>query len=756
MKQTLKNLRVIMISSEEVKRIKQSVKDKMIRYGLTEEMERKSGGGRSKPLAGGLAGQTERLKEARGSGVPNKLRVRKHPMGPTQKNCNGGRLDTQLVGPDGTKSGGEASGTWAVSRNGRGWTEGVKVSSLDQEAPSGPFHVQTGPPAEKGRRSANPPVTLGQPPSVSGPTPREGWRRGTEVTSLVAIDPRLPLLERLLCGSAQPPFEHIGFGPLKWPCPTGVPDLPSTNQLLADPPLRPQPLPLSRREDGPAGGGEGRPSGVGESGPAGGHPSVVPQPLGAHQPPAGSQMEKKSNDNGLGVKQKPESEGQGIGAVGPPAVPGTRFHDGPTLPATTIQSNRNQDPVQGPGGGVAGLLPRELGDSLRSGWAKRSGWRLGELNDRHNATAWGRYAPPEAMATVGVSECWHDGAGILRRDIQGLVSQSETPAWKAEEGTKAWEQEGIRGMTEAKVSAPLCTLAEVADLELSGQGCPSGVPIGQGQMLVCNDPMELGRRATWPAHPTLTDNQILVGPYDGILQPLARQSLLPSWLRAAGRERSGLMGQVGSRTGRAAALRTGSQKPQPWGPLAALGANRTRQDKPDGINPDVGHTTSTNLGLVWVSNRASGSGSQEQPGAATPLAPAPTPNKGVATLAWVRGPQITGNNTSPLDQTNSPLLMSEPPPVLPKKGEAKVAKRLQPNDSWKPSASSPGNRPRWSRRGWRERKRKIKAAGWAESGLKTGLGISGQSSGSNGKERGTGRIRQQYSPFDRGKLGGEL
>ena len=69
-----------MISSEEVKRIKQSVKDKMIRYGLTKEMERKSGGGRSKPLAGGLAGQTERLKEARGSGVPNKLRVRKHPI----------------------------------------------------------------------------------------------------------------------------------------------------------------------------------------------------------------------------------------------------------------------------------------------------------------------------------------------------------------------------------------------------------------------------------------------------------------------------------------------------------------------------------------------------------------------------------------------------------------------------------------------------------------------------------------------------
>ena len=54
-----------------------------------------------------------------------------------------------------------------------------------------------------------------------------------------------------------------------------------------------------------------------------------------------------------------------------------------------------------------------------------------------------------------------------------------------------------------------------------------------------------------------------------------------------------------------------------------------------------------------------GSVSQEQPGAATPFAPAPTPKKGVATLAWVQGPQTTGNKTSAVDQTNHLLLMSE-------------------------------------------------------------------------------------------------
>ena len=62
-----------------------------------------------------------------------------------------------------------------------------------------------------------------------------------------------------------------------------------------------------------------------------------------------------------------------------------------------------------------------------------------------------------------------------------------------------------------------------------------------------------------------------------------------------------------------------------------------------------------------------GSVSQEQPGAATPFAPAPTPKKGVATLAWVQGPQTTGNKTSAVDQTNHLLLMSEllPPPQQP-------------------------------------------------------------------------------------------
>ena len=54
-----------------------------------------------------------------------------------------------------------------------------------------------------------------------------------------------------------------------------------------------------------------------------------------------------------------------------------------------------------------------------------------------------------------------------------------------------------------------------------------------------------------------------------------------------------------------------------------------------------------------------GSVSQKQPGAATPFAPAPTPKKGVATLAWVQGPQTTGNKTSAVDQTNHLLLMSE-------------------------------------------------------------------------------------------------
>ena len=744
MKQTHDNLRVIMISSEEVKRIKQSVKDKMIRYGLTEVLEGKSGGGRFEPLEGDLVGQTKRWEKVGRSGVPGKIGVtRKRPMGLIQESRNIGRSDMRLVGPNGTKSGGEASGTRAGSRNGRGRTGWVKVSNLDQEAPNWPLHVQTGPPAGKGQRSANPPVTLGQPPLVSEPISREGWRRGTEVTGLAANDPKL---ERQLCGSARPPFGYTGFGPLTLPCPTRAPDLPSTNQLLADPPVKPQALPLSGRKDGTAGGGESRPSRGGEIGPPGGQPAVVTRLLGAHQPAAGSRIEKKSDHNGLGVKPKLEREGQGIGVVGPPGVPCTRLPDGSTLLASTIQFNRNQDPAQGPGGGVAGLVTRELGDS----WTKMSRWQLGELNDRHNATAWGRYAPPEAQVAGGVFERWHGRAGILKRDVQGLLSQSETTAGQVEEGTKAWKQDQIGGMKETEVSAPLCALAEVADLQLPGQGCPSGIPAGQGQMCLCNDPRELGRRATWPAHPTLTDNQILVGPSYGILQP--------SWPTTAGLDRSVLMGQLGSRIGTPKGLMTvafGGLTPKTtrsrslgdhWRPLEQTGRDRaslmamTRMSArplwpiwawcgPQTKQVVGGQSDHVEKGKN-LTRTSLGSVSQGQPGAATLLAPAPNQSKGIATLAWVRGPQT---------------------PVLPKKGEAKLVKRLQTNYSLMPSASSSGNRPRGPRRGQGGRKRKIKAAVRAKPDLKTGLGISKRSAGFSEKEGGTGRIRQQYSPFDRGK-----
>ena len=62
-----------------------------------------------------------------------------------------------------------------------------------------------------------------------------------------------------------------------------------------------------------------------------------------------------------------------------------------------------------------------------------------------------------------------------------------------------------------------------------------------------------------------------------------------------------------------------------------------------------------------------GSVSHEQPRAATPPAPVPTPTKGAAALAWVRGPPVTGNLTLPLPHTDCSLLMSElmPLPQMP-------------------------------------------------------------------------------------------
>ena len=104
---------------------------------------------------------------------------------------------------------------------------------------------------------------------------------------------------------------------------------------------------------------------------------VATQPGGAHQPAAGSRMkekfrpreisdrngmaikqgeksncnglvvkqEEKSDCNGPGGKQETESAEQWMAALGPPAVPGTRFPNGSTLPATTIQPGLLRNPA---------------------------------------------------------------------------------------------------------------------------------------------------------------------------------------------------------------------------------------------------------------------------------------------------------------------------------------------------------------------------------------------------------------------------
>ena len=329
-----------MISSDEVKRIKQSVKDKMIRYGFAGVSGGTSGSGRSKPPNRQTAKQTEGLGEDWGSWLPREMGVIEGPMGPIREGCNGGRSD-------GTKPGGEEGGMRAVPRRGRGRTECVEVSRPDPGAPSRSLPIRTGPPAENGRRSAKPPVTMGLPPPVSGPISGEGWRRGPEGTGLVVIDPKWPLVERQVCGLTRSPPEHIGFGPLT--------------------------LPPSGRQDGTDGGRESRSSGVGESGPAGDQPAVIPD---------------------------------------------TRFHNRPALPATTMQPSCNQDPAKDPGG----------------------------------------YQGPEP---------------------------------EAEKGTKAWKQEEKGGMNEAKILSPLGVMVKVSNLKLSRPGCPPGVPIGQGQVVDSNDPMEM-------------------------------------------------------------------------------------------------------------------------------------------------------------------------------------------------------------------------------------------------------------------------
>ena len=59
-----------------------------------------------------------------------------------------------------------------------------------------------------------------------------------------------------------------------------------------------------------------------------------------------------------------------------------------------------------------------------------------------------------------------------------------------------------------------------------------------------------------------------------------------------------------------------------------------------------------------------GSVSLEQPRAATPPTPVPTPVKGAAALAWVRGPHTTGNTLSVGNLSDLILLMSTMEPAL--------------------------------------------------------------------------------------------
>ena len=59
-----------------------------------------------------------------------------------------------------------------------------------------------------------------------------------------------------------------------------------------------------------------------------------------------------------------------------------------------------------------------------------------------------------------------------------------------------------------------------------------------------------------------------------------------------------------------------------------------------------------------------GSVSLEQPRAATPPTPVPTPVKGAAALAWVRGPHTTGNTLSVGNLSDLILLMSIMEPAL--------------------------------------------------------------------------------------------
>ena len=66
-------------------------------------------------------------------------------------------------------------------------------------------------------------------------------------------------------------------------------------------------------------------------------------------------------------------------------------------------------------------------------------------------------------------------------------------------------------------------------------------------------------------------------------------------------------------------------------------------------------------GQVWT---LMGSVSLEQPRAATPPTPVPTPVKGAAALAWVRGPHTTGNTLSVGNLSDLILLMSTMEPAL--------------------------------------------------------------------------------------------
>ena len=59
-----------------------------------------------------------------------------------------------------------------------------------------------------------------------------------------------------------------------------------------------------------------------------------------------------------------------------------------------------------------------------------------------------------------------------------------------------------------------------------------------------------------------------------------------------------------------------------------------------------------------------GSVSLEQPRAATPPTPVPTPVKGAAALAWVRGPHTTGNTLSVGNLSDLILLMSTMEPAF--------------------------------------------------------------------------------------------